>query len=306
MTSITTNYGLILYNDDTDVSASFIDFRMDLAGDTASGGSGSSNMVKIDEILGDLSGSIITLQTSGSILNNEVETGWIFDSDIWVYVSATQFKITGKDVTARFPVGTKIKLTQTTVKYFYVTAAAFSTDTTVTVTGGSLYSLVNATIANPYYSYVETPQGYPFAENVKIRVERSTNQSIPNTVWTAQSFDTIVYEGKPSVATSQWVSGSPTRLTCLLPGLYLIIAHTRFAANATGIRGIDLAKNGVLLSANTFQTQTSVDVHIQTSDINQLVVNDYIESFVYQTSGSALNTISSSNNIYFEWVRLGQ
>lgn len=168
MTSITTNYGLILYNDDTDVSASFIDFRMDLAGDTASGGSGSSNMVKIDEALGELaisassiSGSIITLQTSGSILNNEVKTGWILDSDTWVYVSATQFKITGKDVTAKFPVGTKIKLTQTTVKYFYVTAATFSTDTTVTVTGGSNYSLANATITDPYYSYVETPQGFP-------------------------------------------------------------------------------------------------------------------------------------------------
>lgn len=168
MTSTTINYGLILYNDDTDVSASFIDFRMDLAGDTASGGSGSSNMVKIDEALGELaisassiSGSIITLQTSGSILNNEVKTGWILDSDTWVYVSATQFKITGKDVTARFPVGTKIKSTQTTVKYFYVTAAVFSTDTTVTITGGSDYSLVNAAITDPYYSYVETPQGFP-------------------------------------------------------------------------------------------------------------------------------------------------
>ena len=87
--------------------------------------------------------------------------GWLRDSDTWVYVSATQFKITGKDVTARFPVGTKIKLTQTTTKYFYVVATAFSTDTTVTITGGSDYNLANAAITDPCYSYVETPQGFP-------------------------------------------------------------------------------------------------------------------------------------------------
>ena len=87
--------------------------------------------------------------------------GWLRDSDTWVYVSTTQFKIVGKDVAAKFPVGTKIKLTQTTTKYFYVTAAAFSTDTTVTITGGSDYSLANATITDPYYSYAATPQGFP-------------------------------------------------------------------------------------------------------------------------------------------------
>ncbi len=87
--------------------------------------------------------------------------GWIADVDTWVYVSATSFKIEGKDVRARFPKGTKIKLTQTSDKYFYVANTAFSTDTTVTVTGGSDYSLANAAIDSPRYSYATTPQGFP-------------------------------------------------------------------------------------------------------------------------------------------------
>lgn len=88
--------------------------------------------------------------------------GWVSDSgDTWTYVSATSFKISGVDRTALFQPGTKIKLTQTTTKYFVVVSSVFSTDTTVTITGGSDYSLANAAISANYHSYVANPQGFP-------------------------------------------------------------------------------------------------------------------------------------------------
>ncbi len=87
--------------------------------------------------------------------------GWITSTDTWVYASATTFTIAGVDRTAQLPVGTKIKLTQTTAKYFYVTAVAFSTNTTITITGGTDYTLANAAITAPNYSYDTTPQGFP-------------------------------------------------------------------------------------------------------------------------------------------------
>lgn len=231
--------------------------------------------------------------------------GWTPDSDTWAYVSATSFKIIGKDVRVRFPIGTKLKLTQTSVKYFYVVSVAYSTDTTITVTGGSLYTLTNAAITNPFYSYSETPQDYPFAETIKIRVQSNTDQSIPNNAWTSLSFDTLIFEGKPIGAAAQWSSGSPTRLTCRLPGVYLVIAHTRIAANATGERGINLKKNGVSVIANIWPGMAGFDAHIQVSDIVNLAVDDYIETSVYQNSGAALNAISASSNLYLEWSRLG-
>lgn len=93
---------------------------------------------------------------------NMISTGWISDSDTWVYVSATQLKIVGKDVRSRFPVGTKLRLTQGTVKYFYAIAAAMSgSDTLITLTGGSDYALANAAITSPAYSYAARPQGFP-------------------------------------------------------------------------------------------------------------------------------------------------
>ncbi len=96
-----------------------------------------------------------------------LQDGWIDDTaETWTYVSGSgggtaSFKITGTDVSAKYTVGTRIKLTQTTVKYFVVIAVAFSTDTTVTITAGSDYTLANAAISVNYHSYGANPQGYP-------------------------------------------------------------------------------------------------------------------------------------------------
>lgn len=105
----------------------------------------------------------VTMGSDLDIANFSVKNwdGWIESEDTWTYASATTFTISGVDRTAMFPKGTKLKLTQTTAKYFYVVASAFSTDTTITVTGGSDYSLANAAITSPYYSYASSPQGFP-------------------------------------------------------------------------------------------------------------------------------------------------
>jgi len=88
--------------------------------------------------------------------------GWFDSADTWVYASATTFTIVGSNVVDQFPVGTKIKLTNAGVKYFYVVSASFGGgNTTVTVTGGSDYSLANSAITLPSYSYSTTPQGFP-------------------------------------------------------------------------------------------------------------------------------------------------
>jgi len=250
------------------------------------------------------------LQNSGVIINDSGQLsgngldGWIYDTDTWTYVNATSFKITGKNVAYRFPKGTKIKLVQSGVtKFFYVIATTYSTDTTVTITGGSDYTLASATISGQAYSYADTPQGYPFG-TVTIRVERSTSQSIPDNTWTALSFDTIISEEKPAT-TSQWSSGDPTKLICRLPGYYLINAHVRFAANETGARGINLKKNGVGVTATIIAAFSEHDPTIQCSTIVKLDTGDYVESMCYQNSGAALDAVATSNNLFLEWIRLG-
>ncbi len=87
--------------------------------------------------------------------------GWTDDTArTWTYVSASTFTVTG-DQTAVFQKGTRLKFTQTTVKYAVVVSAAFSTVTTVTILVNTDYTLANAAITANFYSYQESPQGYP-------------------------------------------------------------------------------------------------------------------------------------------------
>ncbi len=93
--------------------------------------------------------------------------GWISDlADTWTYASGSggglaTFTIAGVDRTAIFTPGTRIKLTQTTVKYFVVISSSFSTNTTVTIMAGTSYTLANAAISANYHSYSVNPQGWP-------------------------------------------------------------------------------------------------------------------------------------------------
>ncbi len=87
--------------------------------------------------------------------------GWTPAGETWTYVSATSFRIAG-DVTAKYQPGDKLKLTQTTVKYFYVLSAVYGApNTTITVTAGSDYSVANAPITAPYFSKAASPQSFP-------------------------------------------------------------------------------------------------------------------------------------------------
>jgi hypothetical protein len=83
--------------------------------------------------------------------------GWISAGQTWTYASATTITVPS-GAAAIYDVGDKIKLTDSTVKYFYVVAVA---DTLLTVTGGSTYSLSGGAITLPYYSKAASPNGFP-------------------------------------------------------------------------------------------------------------------------------------------------
>lgn len=92
--------------------------------------------------------------------------GWTSSgTETWTYASADSptftFTVPG-DQTAKYTPGVRLKLTQTTVKYFIVTAVSVTAGTTtVTVYGGTDYTLANAAISAPFYSRDKAPAGFP-------------------------------------------------------------------------------------------------------------------------------------------------
>ena len=86
--------------------------------------------------------------------------GWVTDASTWTYASASTFTIAG-DKTAIFMAGTRLKWTQTTVKYGVVISSSYSNpNTTVTIAVNSNYVVTNAAISATYYSYANPPD-YP-------------------------------------------------------------------------------------------------------------------------------------------------
>ena len=92
--------------------------------------------------------------------------GWLSAGETWTYAGADSpsftFTISGDKSTKYYP-GMRIKLTQSsTVKYFIVTKVSYSSpNTTITIYGGTDYSLANEAISSPYYSMVKAPTGFP-------------------------------------------------------------------------------------------------------------------------------------------------
>lgn len=106
-------------------------------------------------------GQVLGIAAGGTTPSWVTQDGWIADSHTWVYASATTFTIAGVDLTATFTKGTRISYNDGGVDYGVVASVAFSTNTTVTLIANTDYSIANATLTAPRYSYVANPQGYP-------------------------------------------------------------------------------------------------------------------------------------------------
>lgn len=115
--------------------------------------------------------------------------GWSPIADTLAYTSAADPEFTatftGVDLTGTLFVGMKLKMTNTTVKYFVITKIEFSAgNTTLTLYGGTDYDLTAAAITNLYFSVAKSPAGFP-ADKTKWQIAYTgpfANFNIPNPV----------------------------------------------------------------------------------------------------------------------------
>lgn len=90
-------------------------------------------------------------------LQSDSTVGWQLVDETWTYASSTTITVpTG--ATGRFQKGDKLKLDNTSTKYFVVTNV---TTTVLTVTGGTDYTVANSAITAIYVSRAERPFGFP-------------------------------------------------------------------------------------------------------------------------------------------------
>jgi hypothetical protein len=95
--------------------------------------------------------------------NEILKYGWQDPGETWTYASPTTITISG-DVSSRYSIGMKVKLTQTTIKYFVIAATPTYSAPNTTLTLHpfvSGMSVANAAITDNYYSLEENPLEFP-------------------------------------------------------------------------------------------------------------------------------------------------
>lgn len=87
--------------------------------------------------------------------------GWINNNETWTYASSTTFTVSG-DVTGKYSAGMKVRMYQSGYKYFFITKVAYSSpNTTITVYGGTDYTIANAAITTGHFSPHKAPLNFP-------------------------------------------------------------------------------------------------------------------------------------------------
>lgn len=178
-------------------------------------------------------------------IDREDSGGWIFANETWVYASTDSPTFTftiASDVTTKYSVGQRIKLTQTTVKYFIITAVSTFAggNTTITVYGGTDYTLANAIITNPFWSMVKSPQGFP----------------INPAKWTV-TVSSTANDRQGSPVSGTWYNDASLQIS-----IPIGVWHTSY----TGSFSVTRAANGELYGASTLSTANNSESDTNWSD----------------------------------------
>lgn len=126
------------------------------------------------------------------------------------------------------------------------------------------------------------------------KVYQTSGQSIGDAAWATMNFDAEVFDND----TMHDNVTNNSRITIKTAGKYLIVAFSVWAANATGVRGVRIFRNGAQAAGkvNLLIPTTSVfNPGHDSLTIFDAVVNDYFEMQVFQNSGAALAQISQNN-----------
>jgi len=110
--------------------------------------------------------NIVKINSSNEVVGGYNQVGWVEAGETWVFgaIDAPSFTFTvaGVDLTDKYSAGMRVKYTNDgSVKFGIITKVVFSTNTTVTIYGGTDYALVDSAITLPYYSTQKAPQGFP-------------------------------------------------------------------------------------------------------------------------------------------------
>jgi hypothetical protein len=205
--------------------------------------------------------------------------------------------------TALFSAGDTVQIQNIGAGVCTVTAGTATVNTSATLAlsqydAGTLY--FNTTSAAIFFA-VDAADASSF---VGCSAYKSTTQSIANSTNTILTFDSESFDTSAFHSTS--VNNSRITIPAGKAGKYLVNAIVGFGANGTGIRTVELHKNGSITSNLLQGAPGSASVtYFNGSIISNLAAADYLELSVFQSSGGALNVSGGTDATIFSVTYLG-
>lgn len=141
----------------------------------------------------------------------------------------------------------------------------------------------------------------------RVGVYDSADQSISNATYELMTWDSEDYDNNGMHNNSS----NTGRLTCQSDGLYLVEFKINFATDTNGNRRVMLRKNAAGSSAGGtnqgvwYETAIASD-NTTVSGGRGIALNstDYVELFVYQDTGGALNVSSGASVSFFQMMQI--
>lgn len=161
-------------------------------------------------------------------------------------------------------------------------------------TSNEEYLLAYRNGANDYSLYLKKNGTYmEIGAHAGCRVYRVLVQSIPDSTWTAVAFTHELYD----TDTIHSTSSNTSRLNCNTAGVYTISGHIEFEEDdpTVGIRAVSIKFNGTTYIARVSREPDHKYPSFSITTLYTLAVADYVELFVYQSSGAALDVEVRSN-----------
>lgn len=145
---------------------------------------------------------------------------------------------------------------------------------------------------------VETPGGATYSIGSAIgtpaaRIRQTSNQNLAHGVFTTITFDVADFDTVGGFDSG----GAPSRYTCKVGGIYLIIGHIVFQPPSAGIQRVIhvLINGGLIPSVVTQPPINGSGTVVSTSILYHLEVDDWVEIQGFQDSGGIITTASGAD-----------
>ncbi len=235
--------------------------------------------------------------TDRESLDFMIKTGWVPLANTAVFINEKVFRLTG-DYRSTLKVGAKIKLTNGSVKTFYIIHNTYTNGNSYIRLAGEVMLNSTNNITDVFYSYQDSPKGFKRGQDWYFFDGHLSRD------WVANAIEEKIPFIRRLDPNEDYNEGS-RRWVCPVEGYYMVDLGIRFNEGivANKIVKCSIRVNNQNKAESTVHTSVSgYQINANVSKLLKLERNDYVEGWAYQNMSNSSYAQGGSFSIIFVGV----